>query len=132
MNTLATLITTLLQLAALGLAVGTASWTLTKALIFKSMREWVDDRSQWFGDLVNCPYCASHWLAIAGVAIYRPVVMSSGLYLLDLAMSVFIVVAFASFTGGLIYRAFRSPQPVAAEEAQPVKSAPTSFLAYDK
>lgn len=126
-----TTFTTLLQLLALGLAVGTAAWTLTKATIFERPRDWIDTKSEWFGNLVHCPYCTSHWLALGAVLIYQPVVMSSGLFIVDLLMSTLIVVAFSAFTGGLIYRAFRSPQPEPAnDEQEPAKAA--SFLSYDK
>lgn len=109
-------ITILLQLLGLGLAVGALSWTLTKAKVFEWLRQWIANRNKWLGDLAKCPYCASHWLGAGAVIYYHPILMRSDVYVLDLVVSIFIVVAFASFTGGLIYRTFWAPLYLVEDE----------------
>jgi len=55
----------------LGLVLATATTTLTlaRARIFKPFRDWVSGRSEFWGDLVNCTYCTSHWVAFFYAAI---------------------------------------------------------------
>jgi hypothetical protein len=43
--------------------------TLTKERIFAPLRERLGGRDTWFGYLVSCPYCASHWIAFALVPL---------------------------------------------------------------
>jgi len=56
----------------LTLALSAATYTLTCAKIFDAPRAWVLRKSAFVGALVDCPYCASHWLAALAVAVYRP------------------------------------------------------------
>lgn len=56
----------------LTLALSAATYTLTCAKIFDVPRAWVLRKSAFLGALVDCPYCASHWLAALAVAVYRP------------------------------------------------------------
>ncbi len=98
----------LLVVAFLSLAVSTMSMTITKAKVSKPLRDAIINRNKWFGELFSCPNCMSHWLAFAAVAIYRPVVVNCGVYVIDLCTSVLVVVALASFSSYLIYRAIGS------------------------
>lgn len=43
--------------------------TIAKERIFAPVRERLGGKETWFGYLVSCPYCASHWLAFAIVPI---------------------------------------------------------------
>lgn len=52
----------------MGVATGVASLTLTRARPLRPMRQWIQQRSQWWGELVSCPYCISHWVAFVLVA----------------------------------------------------------------
>ena len=42
-----------------------ASWGMTQILvygsIFKDARDWIVEKSDWFGTLVNCPMCTGFW-----------------------------------------------------------------------
>lgn len=53
----------LIEILLLGIASGVISLTVTKAVIFKSTRDWLESKSEFFGDLVTCPYCFGHWSA---------------------------------------------------------------------
>ncbi|MFL5271365.1 MAG: DUF1360 domain-containing protein [Anaeromyxobacteraceae bacterium] len=39
--------------------------TIAKERIFAPLRDRLHGKETWFGYLVSCPYCASHWLAFA-------------------------------------------------------------------
>lgn len=43
--------------------------TIAKERIFAPVRERLGGKETWFGYLVSCPYCASHWLAFALVPV---------------------------------------------------------------
>lgn len=102
-------IPSLLVIATLALASSAVSVTVTKAKIFAGLRELIGTKNAWLGELVSCPYCFSHWLAFAATAIYRPVLVDSGFWPLDLAVTAMVMVALAAFSSGLIIRAFQSP-----------------------
>jgi len=99
-----------LALICLALAVSVASVTLTKGKVFAPLREKVKGWSSWWGELINCPYCISHWFALALVLVYRPITVQSGFIILDLIVTALVVVALAAFSSGLILRAF-GPTP---------------------
>lgn len=93
--------TGLYQVAILALATAAISVTVSRARVFASTREWVAAHNKWLGELVSCSYCTSHWVAIAFVAIYRPVIISQWI-VVDLFVSVFSVVAIAAIISGLV------------------------------
>ncbi|HYO58177.1 hypothetical protein [Archangium sp.] len=51
------------QLFAVAAVVMGLSQTLTKERIFAPLREKLGGKDTWFGYLVSCPYCASHYVA---------------------------------------------------------------------
>lgn len=48
------------------------SFTVTETKLFKSLREWLQKKSVFLGNLFSCGYCFGHWTAFALVAIYQP------------------------------------------------------------
>lgn len=100
----------------LAFAVSAISMTLSKARIFKAIRQAINARNQWLGELVNCPYCTIHWIAFAAIALYRPVLVVSGLWILDLFVSAFVVIAVASVVAGWIFQAFAGISPAEEED----------------
>lgn len=93
----------LYQVAVLALATAAISVTISKARIFASAREWIASRNTWLGELVSCSYCTSHWVAIALVAIYRPVLIPQW-FIVDLIVSVFGMVAISAVISGVIIK----------------------------
>jgi hypothetical protein len=93
----------LYQVAVLALATAAISVTVSKARVFASARAWIAARNTWLGELVSCSYCTSHWVAIALVAIYRPVLVSQWIFV-DLLVSVFGMVAIAAIVSGVIIK----------------------------
>jgi len=96
----------LVQVAFLSMALAAVSITITKTGVFSSLRAWIDERNDWLGELIHCPYCTSHWLTFAVVAFYQPRPIESGVFLVDMVVSTFAIVCLTAWFGGLIYRAY--------------------------
>lgn len=43
--------------------------TVAKERIFEPLRERLGGKRTWWGYLLSCPYCASHWIAFALVPL---------------------------------------------------------------
>lgn len=95
--------TSLYQVVVLAMAVAAIAVTTSKSRMFAPMREWLAERNSMLGELASCNYCTSHWLAIVFVAIYRPVLVPE-LFLVDLVVSVFVMVAIAAVVSGVIIK----------------------------
>ena len=80
--------------------------TVTRSAIFAPMREAIEKRSEWFGELFSCQYCFSHWLSFAAVAVFRPLPVTSGNLIVDLIVSAFVLVTLTAWCCGLILRSF--------------------------
>lgn len=90
----------------LALAVASVSMTLTKSEVFGPLREWIDIKSKFLGDLIHCPYCTSHYVSLGTVLLFQPVVATSGFHVADLLASAFAMVTLSSFFCGLIFKSF--------------------------
>lgn len=45
------------------LAVATGTLTLTKSTVFDGFRKFCDRRIPFVGKMLECPYCAAHWVS---------------------------------------------------------------------
>jgi hypothetical protein len=61
--------TDLFQLFAVSAVVMGISQTIAKESIFAPLREKLGGKETWFGYLVSCPYCVSHYVAFALVPL---------------------------------------------------------------
>jgi Protein of unknown function (DUF1360) len=95
-----------IQFLILGLGVGLISLTLVKGTIFKRLRDEVAYRSDFFGELLSCPYCTSHWVAAIAMVIWHPRLVDCGFIVVDWIMTGFALVAVATMAAGIIYRLF--------------------------
>jgi hypothetical protein len=57
------------HLLAVGAIVMGLAQTVAKERIFAPLRDRLHGKETWFGYLVSCPYCASHWIAFLLVPI---------------------------------------------------------------
>jgi Protein of unknown function (DUF1360) len=103
---------------ALAFATAAISMTVSKTKVFRPVRNWTHAHSEWFGELIECPYCTIHWVAFAAVAVYRPVLVNSRAHLLDLFISAFVLIAVASIVSGWIFQAFAGTAPAEAPTAE--------------
>lgn len=104
----------LLTILVLGVASGTAAFTLTKTHITQRPRDWLGRQNKWLNKLVGCPYCVSHWLAAVACLIYQPRVTVLAVpervapgwvgETLDWGVAWLVVVFIAALTWGLIVR----------------------------
>lgn len=104
------------------LATSAISLTITKGSIFENLREQVIERSQWFGKLVSCPYCTSHWVSFILVAIYQPRLVSSW-WPFDLLVSAFAIVALAAPVSWVVYHSFTGMAKTNEEEVEQLREA---------
>lgn len=99
----------LILLVLLAAPVACVSLTLTRSMLFKGFREWVGGRSDFFGELVRCPFCTSHWVAFVACAIFKPWVVYSNIPVLGIVLQFFIssliLVAMAMLIAGAVYKA---------------------------
>lgn len=105
------------QMLALSLAVSAISTTISLSSLFGPVRRWVARRNSWFGKLINCAYCSSHWIAFLAVAWYHPRIFP-GWWLANYVVAVFCVIAIANVVTGVI----RSLNYFASDPAQKRKS----------
>ena len=96
----------LIKIVVLAFVVSPISLTVTKTEVFKPFRGWMKTHSKFFGKLFSCPYCFSHWTSFAVVGVFRPVPISCGFFfLIDLAVSAFIMVGLATLLSACIFKA---------------------------
>lgn len=57
------------EIIILSLAVAAMSLTLAKAKVTSRLRGWLLVKLPWVGQMVQCVYCSSHWIAF-GVALF--------------------------------------------------------------
>jgi hypothetical protein len=86
----------------MALAVASCSFTISKAKISVGVREWIAKRNHWLGELLNCPYCTSHWLTFGLVFAYRARVIL-GWAPLDYVVTVFVIVTMANVASYLMH-----------------------------
>jgi hypothetical protein len=99
----------LLVIIVLSFVVSPICLTVTKTTFFKPVRVFIKSHSKWLGKLFSCPYCFSHWTSFAAVAVFKPVVISCGFFfLIDYAVSAFVMIALANLISGLIFKSIAS------------------------
>lgn len=104
-----------LLLLVLGLVVGTISMTLTKAFIFKGLRDKL--KVTWMKELFNCPYCTGHWVALPFIGLLaKHLPQWTDARLMDGVINFFSVVALSAFVDGLIYLAIHQMSNQEARE----------------
>lgn len=89
----------------LALAVSAFSLTVTRAKVTGSFRDRMAKKNKFFGDLVSCPYCFSHWVAAVGVILWQPRTTEIALWPwllwpLDYVLSAFVIIGIAALISG--------------------------------
>jgi hypothetical protein len=54
----------LLKLFEVGLAGATINIVVTRSTLFAKLRDWLDGKSEFFGDLVHCTLCFGVWTGL--------------------------------------------------------------------
>jgi len=58
------LLITIGKVVEISMATAVASLTLTRSRAFMGFRRWIASRNSWLGELLACPYCMNHWIAL--------------------------------------------------------------------
>lgn len=98
------------ELLYLSLAVGVICYTISKGVIFESLRWWIEDRNAWLGKLTSCFYCLSHWVSLAAVLVFQTRLVHSGVGVLDYLVSAFALTATSTLVSALLWRALVPPK----------------------
>jgi hypothetical protein len=101
------MLSSIIGMIVVAMAVATISMTLSKGKVFIGLREWIDNRSDFFGDLIHCPYCTSHWVAFFACLVFQPILITSGIWIFDIILSAFAVTMMASVFSGLIFSSYK-------------------------
>ena len=96
----------LITFTLLSRACAAVSITATKAVITRPIRVWVGSKSKFLGELWECPYCFSHWVALIFTIIYRPTLVSCGVMTFDILITAFAMTGVSAVFCGLIMRAY--------------------------
>ncbi len=92
----------------LAIASSAVSITITQTEMFAPLRAAANKAGHQIGHLFHCFYCISHWVVIASIVAYRPVLIASGIPLIDWVVSAFFTIAMAALFSGMIFRVFLS------------------------
>jgi len=95
----------LLKILVLGIATGAISLVLTKSTVFDFAHDWLERKAPFLGEMLNCPWCTSHWVALFFVLVYRPRLLNV-FAPVDYLVSVMVLVAVASVVARTIYSAY--------------------------
>ena len=90
----------------IAIAASSISYTITQTELFIPVRTWSQKLGHMIGYLFSCFYCMSHWVVLAGVLIYKPVLLNSGYLAIDLVISTFFTITLCAFICGLIFKVF--------------------------
>lgn len=99
----------------LAASIASVSFTVARTKITAPLRQRVKRKSDWLGNLFGCPYCVSHWLTFAAVAIYRPRLLNFW-WVTDYLVTIFVSVTISAILIGFITRAIA---PTSASTAKP-------------
>lgn len=92
------------------IATSAISLTISRAKIFEWLRKGLLRRrppGKFLAELVSCPYCVSHWVALALVWAY-PLRFTEGYFWLDLIVLTAAVVGISAVISGKVYAAVAS------------------------
>lgn len=96
----------MIDILILGIATGAISLLLTKSAVFNFLHEWLEKHTPFLGEMLNCTWCTSHWVALLFVLIYRPRLV----YVfapLDYLVSVMVLVFISALVARTIYSALK-------------------------
>ncbi|MEI6118430.1 MAG: DUF1360 domain-containing protein [bacterium] len=103
------LIQALLECFMIALAGSAISMTITKATISKSLREKIKAKNKFFGELLSCPYCTSHWIHAILLILCQPLILTFFPRMIIPGINYVIVwfalVSLSSYGSGFIYKA---------------------------
>jgi len=95
------------DLVVLGIATGAISMVVSRSTIFNAFHDWLEKRSVFLEDLLSCPWCLSHWIALVFTIIYHPLIVTSWFVPLDYFVTLMVMTVVAAITARIIYSAYK-------------------------
>ena len=92
----------------IALASGSISMTITQTELFAPLRAWTAKKNAMLGHLFHCFYCMSHWVVFAGMLVYHPLLLQSGVVVIDWIMTAFVTLTLATFINGVMFKVFQA------------------------
>lgn len=108
-----------LLLLLISVATSAISLTISRAKVFEWLRKGLPKRKppgKFLAELVSCPYCVSHWVALALVWAYP--LRFTGNFYVDLIVLTFAVVGISAVMSGRVYAAIASIGGLEDEEPE--------------
>jgi Protein of unknown function (DUF1360) len=96
----------LFKVLVLGIATGAISLVLTKSTVFNFLHDWLEAKVPFLGEMLNCPWCTSHWIALFFTLIYRPLLVNV-FAPVDYLVTIMVMVVIAAVTARIIYSAYK-------------------------
>jgi len=90
----------------LGIATGAISLLVTKSTIFNPVHNWLEKHASFIEELLSCPWCTSHWVALFFTLIYHPLLVDLWRPV-DYLVTIMVMVTIASVTARIIYSAYK-------------------------
>lgn len=99
-----------LTVLVLGVVTGSISMVVTKAAIFNFLHNWLEKKAPFLEEMLSCPWCTSHWVALFFTLVYRPLLLQSNNWLLlpvDYLVTIMAMVFIAAIVARVIYSAYK-------------------------
>lgn len=106
---------TWLTFLAISFCAASISFTVTISGMFESMRNWIYDRSKFFGQLITCPWCFGHYVVFIIVAILGIFIPISNYKIINYLFTSFTIIGVTGIWYKILLTAF---DPVMKIKAQ--------------
>jgi len=91
----------------LGIATGAISMVVSRSTLLNAFHAWVEKRSLRLEEMLSCPWCLSHWIALVFTIIYHPLIVTSWFVPLDYFVTLMVMTVVAAITARIIYSAYK-------------------------
>lgn len=103
---------TLFQLVFLGIATGAISMVVSRSTLLNAFHAWVEKRSARLEEMLSCPWCLSHWVALIFTIIYHPLVIAHQptnwlLLPVDYLVNVMVMAFIAAIASRIIHSSYK-------------------------
>lgn len=90
----------------IAIASSSTSITIAQTELFAPLRALMQKAGHMIGYLFQCFYCMKHWVVGVLILIYQPILIASGLSIVDLAVSWLFTITLSSFVSGAMFKVF--------------------------
>ena len=99
----------------LALCISCISYTISRSGIFSGFRNWVERKMpDKIDELIHCPYCLSHYVALIVLLITRTIIPITGWIVVDFIITLFALIEISSICHSIMLWGY---VPVAESES---------------